>query len=268
MDVAVLPCEIGAAGTSLCGTLVSPPRRMPGVLFVHGWGGSRRHDLVRARQVAALGCVCLTFDLRGHERTASIRDTVTRQDNLDDVLAAYDFLVARPDVDPDHIAVIGISYGGYLASFLASHRNVRWLGLRSPAIYRDEHWDWPKRRLNQQSDLDAYRRQAINSAENRVLAACERFGGDALLVGAGCDTIVPAPVMTNYARALAGARSLTTRIIAGADHALSEKTWQHAYTRILVEWLHMLITTERSEVTRRAIEAAGVVAISDPTGSH
>jgi pimeloyl-ACP methyl ester carboxylesterase len=259
MDVTVLPCDIGPPGWGICGTLVSPPQRMPGVLFVHGWGGSRRHDLVRARQVAALGCVCLTFDLRGHERTASIRDTVTRQDNLEDLLAAYDFLASRPDVDADSIAVIGISYGGYLASFLSTLRKVRWLGLRSPAIYRDEHWDWPKRRLNQHSDLDAYRRQTIACADNRALAACERFCGDALLVGAGRDTIVPVPVLTSYARALAGAQSLTTRVIPAADHALSEKAWQHAYTRILVDWLHMLITTDRSEATRRAIEAAGAI---------
>lgn len=257
MDVAVLPCEIGGGAAAIAGTLVSPPPKMPGVLFVHGWGGSRRHDLVRARQVAALGCVCLTFDLRGHERSAAIRDTVTRQDNLDDLVAAHDFLAARHDVDPDYIAVIGISYGGYLASFLTTMRPVRWLCLRSPAIYRDAHWDWPKRRLNQQSDLDAYRRESLLPGDNRALAACENFTGDALLVSAACDSIVPAPVMTSYARALAGARSLTTRVIAGADHALSEKNWQHAYTRMLVDWLHALITTDRAEATRRAIEAAG-----------
>lgn len=256
MDVSVLSCEIGRGDASICGTVITPPPRMPGVLFVHGWGGSQRHDLVRARQIAALGCVCLAFDLRGHERTASIRDTVTRQENLDDLISAYDVLAARPDVDADAIAVVGISYGGYLASFLASLRPVRWLGLRSPALYRDEHWDWPKRRLNKQMDLDAYRRMKLEPDANKALAACARFSGDALLVGAGADTVVPPQVLVNYARALAGARSLTTRTIADADHALSEKPWQYAYTQILVDWLRERVLAERTEAARRAIQAA------------
>ena len=40
-------------------------RARAGVLFVHGWGGSQQQYLARAREIAALGCVCLTFDLAG-----------------------------------------------------------------------------------------------------------------------------------------------------------------------------------------------------------
>ena len=65
------------------------------MLFVHGWGGSQEQYLARAREIAALGCICLTFDLRGHARTEPQHETVTREDNLRDVLAAYDVL-ARP----------------------------------------------------------------------------------------------------------------------------------------------------------------------------
>ena len=46
----------------ISGTLITPGTQIPGVLFVHGWGGSQQQYLVRAREVAALGCVCLTFD--------------------------------------------------------------------------------------------------------------------------------------------------------------------------------------------------------------
>ena len=89
---------------------------LPGVLFVHGWGGSQEHDLVRAREAAGIGCVCLTFDLRGHERTARHWEKVNRPQNLADLLAAYDWLASQPNVDPTAIAVVGISYGGYLAA--------------------------------------------------------------------------------------------------------------------------------------------------------
>ena len=60
--------EFAAGGQQLAGTLLAPATELPGILFVHGWGGSQEQDLDRARQAAGLGCSCLTFDLRGHEQ--------------------------------------------------------------------------------------------------------------------------------------------------------------------------------------------------------
>lgn len=56
----------------MSGTFLSPKSKVPGVLFVHGWGGSQERDLERAKGIAGLGCVCLTFDLR--EQQARARD--------------------------------------------------------------------------------------------------------------------------------------------------------------------------------------------------
>src|SRR4051812_26641645 len=83
----------------LTGTVVRPAALIPGVLLVHGWGGTQMQYLALAKQVAALGCVCLTFDLRGHGGSDNHQDTVTREDNLRDVIAAYDVLVKQPYVD-------------------------------------------------------------------------------------------------------------------------------------------------------------------------
>ena len=103
--------DIAVDGQRIAGTLVSPAPLIPGVLFVHGWGGSQEQYLARAREIAALGCVCLTFDLRGHAETEPQHETVTREDNLRDVLAAYDVLAEPPAVDKSAIAVVGSSYG-------------------------------------------------------------------------------------------------------------------------------------------------------------
>jgi dienelactone hydrolase len=245
MDIRLDPVEIGTGGDQISGTLLSPAPVLPGVLFVHGWGGSQEHDLGRARQAAGIGCHCLTFDLRGHERTAAQWETVSRPQNLDDLLAAYDWFVARPDVDAAAIAVVGISYGGYLASLLAASRPVHWLALRSPALYKDEGWELPKRRLHEDPDLPAFRRRTLPWQENRALAACHAFGGDVLLVEAGHDEIVPPPVIENYAAAFATASSLTRRRIAGADHAFSGKPEQKAYTDVLVGWLTEMVRAAR-----------------------
>jgi pimeloyl-ACP methyl ester carboxylesterase len=173
--------DIAVDDQRIAGTVIVPATLIPGFLFVHGWGGSQEQYLARAREIAALGCICLTFDLRGHARTEPQNGSVTREDNLRDLMAAFDALAGNPAVDRSAIAVIGSSYGGYLAAVLTSLRPVRWLGLRVPAIYRDENWEEPKRRLNG-DDLTLYRQTTIEPEKNRALAACEDFFGDVLIV--------------------------------------------------------------------------------------
>jgi dienelactone hydrolase len=245
--------EIPVDHTQLSGTLLTPTG-MPGVLFVHGWGGRQQHNLVRAREAVGLGCICLTFDLRGHEGLASMRETVTRPQNLEDLKAAYDHLAGLPYVDRDAIAVVGLSYGGYLSALLTLERPVAWLALRSPALYRDTHWNAAKVALNSEPGLMDYRRSVIGPQDNRALAACARFEGDVLLVEAEHDVIVPHAVIHNYLNAFVAARSVTSRLIGGADHALTLKQHQHEYTRYLIDWL-----TERV-VGRRVSLASQLVA--------
>ena len=225
----------------IAATLVAPASTIPGVLFVHGWGGSQQQYLARAREIATLGCVGLTFDLRGHARTEPQQDTVSRADNLKDVLAAYDELANHPGVDANSIAVVGSSYGGYLAAILTTLRHVRWLALRVPAIYKDAGWTLPKKQLHTDPDLPAYRRRHIPAAQNRALKACAAFRGDVLIVESEHDDTVPHPVIENYLEASKHGRSLTYRVLAGADHGLSQEPAQRAYTSVLVNWMTEMV---------------------------
>src|SRR3954465_11855268 len=116
--------DIPVDGQHIDGTLVAASNMVPGVMLVHGWDGSQEQYLARAHEIAALGCICLTFDLRGHARDKAQRNTVTREDNLNDMLAAYDTLVGHPAVDASAVVVAGSSYGGYLATVLSSLRPI------------------------------------------------------------------------------------------------------------------------------------------------
>ncbi len=228
----------------MAGTFLAPSNKVPGVLFVHGWGGSQERDLERARGIAGLGCVCLTFDLRGHIKNSERQMAVTREENLRDLLSAYDCLHRHPSIDTRAIAVVGTSYGAYLSAILTSLRPVQWLSLRVPALYRDEQWDTPKRKLDRQ-DLAHYRRQFVPATENRALKACLEFRGDVLLVESEHDHLVPHSTIMSYRAAFQNAHSLTHRVIDHADHALTDKTAQQAYTSILVNWITEMVVGAR-----------------------
>jgi pimeloyl-ACP methyl ester carboxylesterase len=237
--------DIAIDDTGLAGTLLEPGSTIPGVLFVHGWGGCQERDLDRAQQIAALGCICLTFDMRGHVRTEAMRQTVTRGQNLDDVLAAYDHLLEQPHVDPDAILVVGASYGGYLAAILSALRPVQWLVLRVPALYMDHDWDKPKRELNRKA-LRAYRSRILDPDENRALRACQDFRGDVLIVESEHDRLVPPPAIVSYRDAFTQVHSLTYRVIDGADHALSSPECRRAYTSTLLSWTTEMVFGKRA----------------------
>ena len=229
--------RIPVDGTELYGTLIVPAQRRPGVLFVHGWGGSQEQYRARARAVAALGCSCLVFDLRGHARDELAQATVSREQNLADIVAAYDCLRAHESIDPDLITVVGSSYGGYLAAILTETRSVRALALRVPALYEDVGWMMPKLQLHREQDLPAYRRRVVTPDENRALRACAAFQGDVLLVESEYDELIPPQVIKSYKEACVKARTLTYRRIDGADHGLTSPTAQHDYTLLLSTWL-------------------------------
>jgi dienelactone hydrolase len=236
--------EIVVDDEHVAGTFLAPHAKVPGVLFVHGWGGSQERDLDRARGIAGLGCVCMTFDLRGHEKASERQQTVSREENLRDILAAYDLLVQHPAIDTSSIAVVGTSYGGYLSTILTTLRPVKWLSLRVPSLYRDAEWNLPKRQLNRE-DLAVYRGAPVTPEENRALAACAAFRGDVLIVESEHDHLVPHATIMSYRAAFRNSHSLTHRVVDGADHALSEKGCQQAYTSILVGWITEMVVGAR-----------------------
>ena len=238
--------EISVGDHRIAATLIVPDTRMPGVLFLHGWGGNQTQYAPRAREIAALGCACLTVDMLGHAKTQPRQAAVTRAHNLQDAVAAYDALVAESDVDANKIAVIGSSYGGYLATILTSMRPVRWLALRAPALYKDSDWDVPKLRLREVQSLEKYRRTVIDPKNNRALGAATRFKGDVLIVESGSDVVIPHEVIDNYRAAFIQARSLTYRLLDGADHGLTDPSCRLAYTTMLVNWITEMISGART----------------------
>lgn len=232
------------AGQRVVGTLLQPEIPVPGFLFVHGWGGDQGEDLDQAEALTRLGCVCFTFDLRGHAESEADRKRITRRDSLDDVLAAYDYLAAHPLVDRAGIGVVGTSYGGYLAALLTAQRPVRWLALRVPALYPDTEWDTPKASLDKDA-VRRYREEPQDEERDGALAACAEFRGDVLLVSSERDEQIPHEAIASYQASFRNVTSLSHRTILGATHAMREARHRRAYTRILTCWTEDMVKASR-----------------------
>jgi dipeptidyl aminopeptidase/acylaminoacyl peptidase len=229
----------------------------PALMFIHGWGSSQRRDLGMAKGLVDLGYGCLTFNLTGHARTRRQRATVTRAQNLRDVLAAYDVLRSQPWIDPARIGFVGASYGAYLAVLATAERKVRWLALQAPALYKDADFDKPKRELNLDPDLARYRRAPLGPEDNRALRAAERFEGHVVLVESEHDDIVPHQAVANYLDAFRHAASVTHHVLTGADHGVSDVRCRRRHARMLRTWFRAQLTSSGARHAPAEAHAGG-----------
>jgi uncharacterized protein len=99
-----------ADGVRLAGWWV-PGREASAVVLLHGSGETRTDVLDHLEALAGLGHGVLSFDARGHGGSTGRAMDLGWFGDLD-VSGAVDHLTGRSDVDPDRIAVVGLSMGG------------------------------------------------------------------------------------------------------------------------------------------------------------
>ncbi len=119
MTPAVEAVEIPFEGTSLPGYFHRADesgRPRPTLISTNGYDATV-HEAHFAHAIPAVrrGYHCLTFDGPGQGRALIKQGLVMRPDWEDVVRAVVDFVLARPEVDPSRVALIGWSFGGYLA---------------------------------------------------------------------------------------------------------------------------------------------------------
>jgi dipeptidyl aminopeptidase/acylaminoacyl peptidase len=89
------------------------------ILFVHGGGGDRTQLFPDAEVLARHGFGVLVYDARGAGESDAATPTWGDHEQRD-LRAAIDFAIARPDVDPKRLGVVGFSIGASTVAMVAA----------------------------------------------------------------------------------------------------------------------------------------------------
>lgn len=158
--------------------------KLPAVVIVHGGptGQFFRGFDAYAQYLVDQGYVVLEPNIRGSTGYGvEFRDMALKDwggGDLEDVAAGVDYLKSLPYVDPDRIAIFGISYGGYMTYIAATKKPNLWkvavpvVGITDlPRLYNEsmEHFKYYLRQ--QMGDPEEladlwHDRSAINFAQN------------------------------------------------------------------------------------------------------
>ncbi len=119
-------------GLTLHGTYVRGRRRPRRgvVVFCHEFGGDRHVAAPYTSGLLDEGFDVFTFDFRNHGQSEHMVGYTPRtwatQYEVNDVLAAIEYVRSRDDADPEGIALIGLSRGGSAAMSAASRADGVW----------------------------------------------------------------------------------------------------------------------------------------------
>ena len=93
--------------------------RRPAFVVLHGFGGNKdgQGQAVVAKQFAQWGYITLRIDFRGCGESEGEHGRIICLDQVADTRNAVSYLAARPEVDPQRIALVGSSFGAAVAVF-------------------------------------------------------------------------------------------------------------------------------------------------------
>lgn len=109
--------------TRLAGRLFRPNNtaKVPAIILVHGSGSlDREYMLPFARFLVRRGVAVLGYDKRGVGGSSGDWRTASFDDLAGDVVAAFEYLKTRADIDPAHIGLLGASQAGWVMPIAAT----------------------------------------------------------------------------------------------------------------------------------------------------
>jgi dienelactone hydrolase len=133
--------EVPYEGTTLPALFMRAPGasgRAPTVVVFDGMDNCKEMSVLFAGlEFAARGMHTLAIDGPGQGESLRLRGLHARHDYEVPGTAAYDWVAARPEVDPARVVVMGYSFGGYYAARIAAFERRYAAGVAFAAL----HWD-------------------------------------------------------------------------------------------------------------------------------
>jgi hypothetical protein len=181
----------GAPGVRLAGTLTLPAGAgpFPAAILISGTGPQDRDETIEGHKAFAIwadaltrrGVAVLRYDDRGVAASTGNFGAATQNDFASDVKAAFDWLAARPDIDPSRVGLIGHSEGATFAPLaMQDGAQAAWLVmLAGPAVSGAEIIQEQQRRIATAAGMPAEAVESSNAFQRRVMAAVANNANDA-----------------------------------------------------------------------------------------
>ena len=230
--------------------------KVPAVVLFHGFTGTKiephRIFVKQARALAQAGIAALRFDFRGSGDSEGEFSNMTLSGEVKDAQAALDYIRSRPGIDPSRIGVLGLSFGGAVASLLlGSDPNIGAAALWAPVGYpdriaRQRHTAVATRQFKQMGCAD-YGGNAVGKCffddlpKHHPIRAITGTKAPILLVHGSKDRTVPPKVSRDYEVALKKARcSVVRHVVPRADHTFNSLSWEIQVLALTLEWFRCI----------------------------
>jgi pimeloyl-ACP methyl ester carboxylesterase len=173
--------SFGGGEITLAGILTLPAGDgpYPAALLISGSGPQNRDEevfghkpfLVLSDHLTRVGIAVLRVDDRGVGESTGDFDNATSEDFAEDALAGVEFLLARPQIDPQRIGLIGHSEGGVIAPMVASRsKAVSFLVLLAgPGVPGDEILIRQMELISRAVGMEEERVARVISAQRKLL---------------------------------------------------------------------------------------------------
>src|SRR5438067_13664335 len=180
-------------GLKLSGILSTPDnsrgKHLPAVVLVPGFMSTADAFFPGfAEELNAGGFVSLTMDFRGFGESEGVRGEVIPYLQIYDASNAISYLQSRPEVNPDKIAILGVSLGGGEVAYIAA-RDRRVKAVASMVLVGDG--ERRMRRFRTEQQWETLMQKVQEDRINRVLTGkSEDFHG---FLNEGTDSVLIMP---------------------------------------------------------------------------
>lgn len=250
-----IPVVFRSNGEQIVGMLHRPRGRAtcPAALFLHGFTGSKQetHRLFvhAARDLAARGIASLRIDFRGSGDSAGSFEQMCVTSEVADARAALRWLRRQPGIDPNRIALVGLSLGGLVSSLTqAGDRKLKALVLWNPVVQPVKLRDLLIHPAQEKAlrrtgfaDLGGWqvcRKFCRELATIRSLPQlCRTRCAVRIIQGDQDKAVPPAAANATYAAMRKAGREVDLQMLPGVDHCFSNIPAMDEVIRLTSEWL-------------------------------